>query len=159
MAWNEKVYGFEMALVAEVYLSTLSAIMEPHGMKRYFLPLLHVHEQSERITQRDLGELLKRDKVSITRIVDALSSQGLIERIQDRNDRRCQLLRITPKGTALIPHIKAGMQRTNELLFSDFSEEEQRLFDNSMDRLMQRLDTLPEPDFIVQAHERNDHDR
>jgi len=152
---HQNIYGYKMARISEVYLSTLSSIMKPFGIERYFAPLLYLCENSGKITQKDLAEALKRDKVSTMRMVDYLSEKGLLVRTQDCNDRRCQILEVTSKALKLQPKIKKGIQQTNDLLLRDFTEEEKVTFKKSMDKLYTTIGSLPEPDFIVQAYKRN----
>jgi len=152
---NQNIYGYEMARISEVYLSTLSSIMKPFGIERYFAPLLFLCENSGKVTQKDLAEALKRDKVSTMRMVDYLSEKGLLIRTQDCNDRRCQILKVTDKALKLLPKIKEGVQQTNDLLLRDFTEEEKVSFKKSMDKLFTTIGSLPEPDFIVKAYKRN----
>lgn len=147
-----KVYGFEMARIAEVYLSTLSAIMTPHGLERFFVPMLYLSENGGHITQKDLSVAIRRDKVYTMRIVDYLSERGMIERKKDDNDRRCQILAVTSKGNALIPKIIEGIEQTDELLFHDFSKEEKEFFKTGMSKLFATISTLPDPKYIVKAH-------
>lgn len=152
---NQNIYGYEMARISEVYLSTLSSIMKPFGIERYFAPLLFLCENSGKVTQKDLAEALKRDKVSTMRMVDYLCEKGLLIRTQDCNDRRCQILEVTDKALKLLPKIKEGVQQTNDLLLRDFTEEEKVSFKKSMDKLFTTIGSLPEPDFIVKAYKRN----
>lgn len=152
---NQNIYGYEMARISEVYLSTLSSIMKPFGIERYFAPLLYLCQNSGKITQKDLAEALKKDKVSTMRMVDYLSEKGLLVRTQDCNDRRCQILEVTDKALELLPKIKEGVQQTNDLLFRDFTEEERLSFKKNMDKLFTTIGSLPEPDFIVKAYKRN----
>ena len=152
---NQNIYGYEMARISEVYLSTLSSIMKPFGIERYFAPLLYLCQNSGKITQKDLAEALKRDKVSTMRMVDYLSEKGLLVRTPDCNDRRCQILEVTDKALKLQPKIIKGIQQTNDLLLRDFTEEEKVTFKKSMDKLYTTIGSLPEPDFIVQAYKRN----
>ncbi len=152
----QKVYGYEMARVSEVYLSTLSAIMKPHDIERYFMPFLYLCEYSGKITQKDLAQALGRDKVSTMRIVDYLCEKKLLIRKQDKKDRRCQILEITDKALYILPKVKAGIKQTNKLLFQQFTEDEKQQFKQSMDKLYATIETLPEPTFIVKAFKRND---
>ena len=152
---HQNIYGYKMARISEVYLSSLSSIMKPFGIERYFAPLLYLCENSGKITQKDLAEALKRDKVSTMRMVDYLSEKGLLVRTPDCNDRRCQILEVTSKSLKLQPKIKKGIQQTNDLLLRDFTEEEKVTFKKSMDKLYTTIGSLPEPDFIVQAYKRN----
>lgn len=150
-----KIYGFHMARIAEVYLSTLSSIMKPHGLERYYTPMLYLHQHSGSITQKQLATALKIDKVTITRVVDYLNEKNLVVRKQALTDRRCQLLEITPKAKKLIPKIETAIEETNNLLFNDFTTSERIAFEKAINQLFKRIDTLPEPDYIVKAFKRS----
>lgn len=145
-----------MTLISEVYLSTISTLMKPHGLERYFVAIMYLNEHSESITQKDLGQALRRDKVFIMRLVDALSEKGFVERKQDCNDRRCQLLELTAKGKALVPLIQDAVAQTNKLIFKDFSTEEQDCFERGMTHMMKLLETQPKPNFTIKASESDD---
>ena len=151
---DKEVYGFEMALVAETYLSTLSAKMSPKGIDRYYVPLLFIHEHSGKVTQKDVGDALKRDKVTVMRMVNHLSDLGLVERKKCSQDARSQILHCTAKGAALIPDIEEAIAETNDLLFAGFDKNERDAFKKGMYKLMQQIDELPEAEFIVNAVKR-----
>lgn len=150
-----KVYGFEMARVSEVYLSILSSLMTPQGLERYYFPLLYLCEHNGELTQKDLAEAIRRDKVYTMRIVDYLCDNDLLIRKQDCNDRRCQLLEVTEKAKKLVPKIKEAISKTEEVLLHNFSKDEREQFSTSMDKLFATIKTLPEPEFIVQAVKKN----
>lgn len=145
-----------MARISEVYLSTLSSIMTPQGLERYFFPMLHLCKHSGELTQKDLAEAIRRDKVYTMRIVDYLCEKDLLERKQDISDRRCQILEVTQKAKDLVPKINEAIATTDELLFHNFSKEEKDIFKNGMDKLFATINTLPEPEFIIQAFKKNE---
>lgn len=148
------VYGFMMARISEVYLSTLSSIMKPYGIERYFMPLQYLAANSGKITQKDLAEALGRDKVSTMRMVDYLCEREFLMRKQDCSDRRCQLLEVTEKTIKLLPIIDQAVQQTNDILLEGFSEEEKQQYKNFMDKIYTTIQDLPEPEYIVQAFKR-----
>ena len=51
---------------------------------------------------RDLAAAERIGSSTLTRIVAALESEGLIERVTDPNDRRCTLASVTPSGARLL---------------------------------------------------------
>lgn len=151
----EKVFGFHMAKVAEVYLSTLSAIMKPHGLDRFFKPLLVLCDNSGVLTQKDFAELIRKDKVSTMRTVDFLCKRGFVERIENEQDKRCYILEATPKAFEIKPLIEEAITKTNTIIFADFTAEEMAVYTTCIDKLNKRISDLPEPDFIVKAFKRN----
>jgi len=151
---NSKIYGFEMARISEVYLSTVSSFMQPFGLERHFAAILFICRHSGELTQTEIASHLKKDKVSTMRIIDYLSEKGLIERIQHQNDRRCHLIKATEQGKALVPQIQLAIEQTNKILFNDFTTDEIEAFKTGMDKLFSKIKTMPEPDFIIEAYQR-----
>lgn len=145
------VYGFEMARITEVYLTTLSAMMKPYGLERYFSPLMYICEHTGEITQKELAEALHKDKVAIMRTVDYLCERGFVVRVADKDDRRCHILAATEKGKKIRPKVEAAIQKTNAILLKDFSAKEKKEFEKSMQKLMQIVGSMPEPDFRIEA--------
>ena len=143
-----------MARVAEVYLSTLSEKMKKHGVERYFAPFIYLCENSGCITQKDLSIALGRDKVSVMRIVDYFCERNLVERKRDERDKRRQILEVTPKALSILPHIKKGVEETNDLLFQKFTIKERSDFKLAFKKLLDTIEQLPDPNFIIKAYKR-----
>lgn len=151
---DKRVYGFELASFAEVYLSTLSNLMEPHGIERNFVALLYIVKHSGKISQKDLADHLRKDKVYIKRTVDALSDLDLIERKTNKKDRRCQNLVATEKAIRLVPIVEEAIHQTNQILFKNFSSKEKELFANSMNKLNESIDNQPPSSYTINAYKR-----
>lgn len=145
-----------MARISEVYLSTLSSIMSEHGLERAFYPLLYLCKHSGNVTQKDMSEALRKDKVSTMRTVDYLCEKGLVVRRPHESDRRCQLLEVTSEAIALQPKIEKAVKQTNDILLKNFTEDERVIFEKGMDKLYRVISTLPEPAFIIKAFKRDD---
>jgi DNA-binding MarR family transcriptional regulator len=148
-------YGRIFARVAEAYLSTLSRKVEPFGLDRYFVPLLHIVEHSGLITQKQLGKFLKKDKVSVLRTVNYLCEHGFVIRKQNKHDKREQFLAASAKGIKLAPIISKAIEETNALFFEDFYQKERNDFETSLGKLTTLIEKLPAPGFIIRAEKKN----
>src|ERR1043166_1436505 len=62
-------------------------------------------ERREGLKQSDLAEDLDIQPITLTRLVDRLCDNGLIERRPDPNDRRAKRLYLTPAARPLIEQI------------------------------------------------------
>ncbi|MBX9806191.1 MAG: MarR family transcriptional regulator [Flavobacteriaceae bacterium] len=60
--------------------------------------ILGVLWQNDGCSQQTLADKTFRDKPSITRLVDNLEKENLVKRQPDNNDRRLNLIFLTPKG-------------------------------------------------------------
>jgi DNA-binding MarR family transcriptional regulator len=64
------------------------------------LVLLEVEEQG-RPTMGQLASQLRLDNSTLSRTVDGLVGNGMVERLRDDRDRRVVWIRLTPQGSAL----------------------------------------------------------
>ena len=55
---------------------------------------------TEGMTCKELSEKTLVTKGTLTGVLDRLERKGLIERVPSREDRRCTIIRLTPKGDA-----------------------------------------------------------
>jgi MarR family transcriptional regulator, transcriptional regulator for hemolysin len=67
-------------------------------------------ERREGLNQSDLAEDLDIQPITLTRLVDRLCLNGLIERRADPNDRRAKLLYLTPAARPLIERISEQVE-------------------------------------------------
>jgi MarR family transcriptional regulator for hemolysin len=59
-------------------------------------------DRSEGLKQTELAEILDLQPITLTRLLDRLAKNGLIERRADPNDRRANRLYLTPAARPLI---------------------------------------------------------
>ena len=81
-----------------------------HGMTRAQWAVLLRLERREGLKQSDLAEDLDIQPITLTRLVDRLCLNGLIERRADPNDRRAKLLYLTPAARPLIERISEQVE-------------------------------------------------
>src|SRR6476660_10403164 len=79
-----------------------------YGMTRAQWAVLLRLERREGLKQSDLAEDLDIQPITLTRLVDRLCDNGLIERRPDPNDRRAKRLYLTPAARALLEQL-AGL--------------------------------------------------
>ena len=63
--------------------------------------------------QQDLANIVRKDKTSITRIVDSMEKRDLVVRISDKFDRRQKLIYLTNKGKRLQKELMQIVQETS----------------------------------------------
>src|SRR3954464_2960260 len=67
-------------------------------------------ERREGLKQSDLAEDLDIQPITLTRLVDRLCDNGLIERRPDPADRRAKLLYLMPAARPLVAQISTGVE-------------------------------------------------
>ena len=74
-------------------------------------------DRSEGLKQSELAEILDLQPISLTRLLDRLAENGLIERRADPNDRRANRLFLTPAARPLIEQLgKLGLDMMGTVL-------------------------------------------
>jgi Transcriptional regulators len=76
-----------------------------YGMTRAQWAVLVRLDRSEGLKQSELAELLDLQPITLTRLLDRLSDNGLIERRADPNDRRANRLFLTPAARPLLERL------------------------------------------------------
>jgi MarR family transcriptional regulator for hemolysin len=78
--------------------------------------LMRLH-LNEGLNQADLAEILDLQPITLTRLLDTLAANGLIERKPDPNDRRANRLYLTPAALPLLDRLnKLGADMMAEVL-------------------------------------------
>ena len=89
-----------------------------HGMTRAQWAVLLRLERREGLKQSDLAEDLDIQPITLTRLVDRLCDNGLIERRPDPNDRRAKRLYLTAAARPLLDRIAAQVEELAETVLA-----------------------------------------
>lgn len=79
--------------------------------------LLHaLNQKDEDVIQKDMAEIMCKDKSAILRLIDTLEEKELVRRVVDLNDRRKNFLMVTKKGEKIIAqYLKIEKELTSEV--------------------------------------------
>ena len=98
-------------------------------------------EEGREITQRDLERELRLKAPTVNGVVDRLTEKGLLVRRQSPTDGRCRLLQLTDTGREAAAAFLSAMEDTEALFRSALTEEEQRLFQELLLRIITNLES------------------
>jgi len=100
--------------------------------------------QNDRITQRELSDILDADATTVMVICDSLEKKGLIQRLSDPSDRRVNRLVLTGGGreiaTMVYPRIRDGCRE----MLTRISPAELETTVQSLERLYRNAGNLPD---------------
>lgn len=108
-------------LVSDTIASAYEALF---GLKIAEWRLVAVVAEAGEITQADIGERTRMDKVTVSRAAIALTRRGLFERRDHARDQRSHLLALTAAGRRLYAEVAPKALELEARLFSDFSRAE-----------------------------------
>ncbi|MBQ6565328.1 MAG: MarR family transcriptional regulator, partial [Clostridia bacterium] len=77
---------------------------------------------------------------SLTTMLERMEAQGLIRRVQDREDKRKTLLYLTEDARALKRDYDEVSRQMTEIYYQGFSEEQIVRFERDLDRIRQNLE-------------------
>jgi MarR family transcriptional regulator for hemolysin len=96
--------------------------------------------------QIDIARRLRIEGPTMTRMIDALSEDGLVERNRAPHDRRTKFLTLTDQGEEVLERIFETVEPLRNRLLEGLSEEQMEQMNGLLSQLLARLDEgLPEP--------------
>ena len=98
-------FAFTIMDVARLMRTYADQKARHFGMTRAQWGVLVRLDRSEGLKQSELAEILDLQPITLTRLLDRLSANGLIERRADPNDRRANRLYLTPAARPLLDRL------------------------------------------------------
>jgi MarR family transcriptional regulator for hemolysin len=98
-------FAFLLNDVARLLRTLADQRARQFGMTRAQWAVLVRLEHAEGLKQSELAELLDLQPITLTRLVDRLCANGLIERRPDPNDRRAKRLYLTAQARPLMDRL------------------------------------------------------
>jgi MarR family transcriptional regulator, transcriptional regulator for hemolysin len=90
-------FGFRVARIARRLRQTVDSELGAYGLtEATWRPLAYVGRLGEGVRQRELAAALGIEGPSLVRLLDNLERRGLIERREERGDRRVRGIYLTP---------------------------------------------------------------
>jgi MarR family transcriptional regulator, transcriptional regulator for hemolysin len=142
-----------VANVAREWRRAVDARLQVYGLtEATWLPLLRIARSGAPMRQNELAASLSLDGSSVVRLLDALENSGLVERCEDRADRRAKSLVLTPRGRRTVDQVERVSQDIRNLVLGEASSEDLerslRLLETVRDRLLSLAEArsaAPEP--------------
>ena len=97
--------------------------------------LIAVIAEAPGITQADIGERTRMDKVTVSRAAIALASRGLLERAPNAADRRSRHLSLSGAGRTLYEQVAPKALELEARLFARFDAAELRQLTDMLRRI------------------------
>jgi DNA-binding MarR family transcriptional regulator len=125
--WDTQVAGdvaFLMARANAMSLATANAALADEGLKVRLYSVLALAAADTRPTQRELSEFLRLDPSQIVALIDDLQDRGWVTREPDPQDRRVNVVAVTPAGRAAVIRARARVQEHQREHFSVLDRDE-----------------------------------
>ena len=129
--------------VKRLYLLVTQFIDEavkPFGIGRTQWQVISRVHRAGLMTQRDLQSILQVEPATLSGVVDALVTKGWLERLENPEDKRGRVLKLTPLGEqryATIPNPVAAVERT---MLEGVSAEDRAVVEQALQRMIENLE-------------------
>jgi DNA-binding MarR family transcriptional regulator len=106
------------------------------------LPILVILQNKGTLSQRELSDIMLRDKSSILRSVNALQKKGFVVIEQDNLDKRKNNIDLSAEGKTLATRIKKLMLKAEEDALSVFQDAERNIALQTIKLYADKLDGI-----------------
>ena len=96
------------------------------GVHPYHYAILATLDEGERETQGAIADALDYDRGQLVGLLDELEELGLVERRRDVEDRRRQIVVMTPAGRKMLTKMRAVAKRLDDEFLAPLTEEQRR---------------------------------
>jgi MarR family transcriptional regulator for hemolysin len=131
----------QIVLAARRWRSMLDEKLRAIGTSAARMEALSTIDRSPWLSaQVEIANRMGIEKPTLTRMLDMLEAEKLVERLPDPHDRRAKLIRLTPEGEKTL---EAASQVANDLraiLLDEFDEQDIIHFNRFAERLLTRFD-------------------
>lgn len=110
--------------------------LQDSGITRIQWIALYYVKTKERISQRELSNLMNVQDSSAGRLIDRLERDGLIERERNNIDRRVIYIKLSETGDKLISDLMPIGVKFNEDLVSGIDEEELIIYEKVLHKMI-----------------------
>lgn len=101
---------------------------QERSIARYTILRILYFSDGRLISQKEIGDQTRATSANVTYLIDGLVGEGLVERVQDEEDRRFSYVRLTPTGHELSAQLVPIMVEFMNGATEGFTEEEKETF-------------------------------
>ena len=107
--------------------------------------MAYLNHQKEPPCPRDIEEAFHLSHPTVSGLLSRLEKKGFVELRTDEHDRRCKRIYVLPKGHECHERMHEIIAAIEDRLVTGFSEEEQQLFTDFLDRAIANMGGYPTP--------------
>lgn len=117
-----------LAMIKRSYVRYIDNEIQKEDINAGEFPFLLVLNEKDKITQKQLADSLKTSEGLVTRVLKRLEKNGYVTREINPNNKRQNLISMTPKGRTTADKVMASQKKWEEHAFSFLSDEELNQF-------------------------------
>lgn len=127
-------------------MQTMEAF-EREGFSGYHYSVMALLDEGPRTTQAAIADALQFDPSQLVALLDGLEERGMIERRRDPNDRRRQMVTLTPAGKKQLASFRKIVRRAEDEFLAPLDDDERA----ALHDLLLRIAVHRDAHFVVPA--------
>ncbi|WP_250464834.1 MarR family winged helix-turn-helix transcriptional regulator [Microbulbifer litoralis] len=136
---KESQMSFELHSCAHLLRRNFDRRAKAHGLSRSRWQVLWHLAKEEGQKQAELAERMDVAPISLARQIDKLQEEGLVERRQDPEDRRCFRIFLTAAAEPALEILRGLARQTRKQALVGFSGDEIKQLQELLERLKKNL--------------------
>jgi MarR family transcriptional regulator, transcriptional regulator for hemolysin len=136
--------GYWMSVATQQYYTAILQRLQHLDLDRWFIALVLIDEAGGSMSQQDLADALRQDKVTMVRAIDHLSAKGFVERRACPGDRRKYQLYTLPPAKKAVKEIRKVYDQVNDMAFGGMSAKDRKIFLGQLGTVIRNFSHLEE---------------
>lgn len=134
---------YQFSQLADVVSHSVATVYESRlGISRDDWRVLVAVNQARDMRATDIAQHTALDKMQVSRAIARLEKKGFLSRTADTDDKRQQILAVTPAGQAAYREVSPLMMARNDYLLQDLTPAEREVLQRSLDQVLNRAQQL-----------------
>lgn len=130
------------SLAARMIARISDARLRPVGFTFSQVPVLAALKDGKALPQSELARLARIEQPSMAQMLARMERDGLIERIDDPQDKRSRLISLSAEAASRLPAAREAMMDSARQSLEGFSEAEVETLTQLLERLNENLDRI-----------------
>lgn len=140
----DKAIGSASVRLSKKLTRIINIYLKPYNITTEQWSVLRTLSESDEISQKELSQKSDKDQATLTKILDLLVKEELVERLPNPADRRSFLIKITSKGGKIVHEVTPYLEKIFLKITREISEEKLVMYREVLLLLEDNIDGLLE---------------
>lgn len=125
---HREFIGYQVYTAQRALAKSLDFTLSPFGLTSGQWNALNQLNENGAMTQKELANLLNKEPATVARLLDRLVTREYVKRIPHPDDRRANIIEITPDAIALLKKIEPFVVDRAEQIAKGIPDEDLEVF-------------------------------
>lgn len=114
--------------------------LKKYGLARSQFQVLYYTHQAGKLTQKELLQFMQVEPATLTVIIDGLDKKGLLKRVENKTDKRSNVIQLTQKGEKLREKVPSLPEIMEKRMFHSVTKSNKELAIKIIEQMIQNLE-------------------